>query len=66
MHEGNEFETAFLDPYCLFQSRVMPFELDNAPGKFLASNDNWQLPYIDDFTMCYVDDIQMYPGNEKE
>jgi hypothetical protein len=44
----------------------MPFGLKNAQGKFQAYIDNCLRPYIDDFTVCYLDDILIYSANEEE
>jgi len=44
----------------------MPFGLTNVPAMFQAYIDNWLWPYIDDFTVCYLDNILIYSTNEKE
>jgi hypothetical protein len=64
--EGDEFKTAFQTSYGQFEYQVMPFELTNAPATFQACIDDCLRPYIDDFTMCFLDDILIYSTNEKE
>jgi len=44
----------------------MPFGLTNAPATFQAYIDDWLRPDIDDFIVCYLDDILIYLTNEKE
>jgi hypothetical protein len=44
----------------------MPFRLTNAPATFQDYIDVGLRPYIDEFTMCYLDDILIYSTNENE
>ena len=44
----------------------MPFGLTNAPATFQSYIDHCLRPYLDDFAMCYLDDILSYSNNEKE
>jgi len=44
----------------------MPIGLKNAPVTFQAYIDDWLRPYIEDFTMCYLDDGLIYSANEEE
>jgi hypothetical protein len=44
----------------------MPFGLTNTPATFQAYIDHCLHPYIDDFTMCCLDDILICSTNEKE
>ena len=44
----------------------MPFGLTNAPATFQAYIDDCLRPYIDDFPVCYLDDILIYSTNEKD
>jgi hypothetical protein len=64
--EGDEFQTAFETRYDQFEYRVMPFGLTHAPATFQAYIDDCLRPYIEDFTMCYLDDIISYSANEEE
>ena len=44
----------------------MPFGLTNTPATFQAYLDNCLRPYIDNFAVCYLDDILIYSNNEEE
>jgi len=44
----------------------MRFGFRYAPATFQACIDDCLQPYIDDFTVCYFDDILIYSTNEKE
>jgi len=43
----------------------MPFGLTNAPATFQSYIDDCLRPYIDNFAVCYLDDILIYSTNEK-
>jgi hypothetical protein len=64
--EDNEYKMAILTRYGQFEYQVMPFGLTNEPATFQPYIDECLWPYIDDFTLCYRDDIQIYSTNEKE
>jgi len=64
--EGDEFNAALRTCYVQFEYQVMPFGLTNAPATFQANIHNCLRPYIDDITICYLDDILIYWTNEKE
>jgi len=44
----------------------MTFRLTHAPATFQAYIDDGLRPYVDVFTMCYHDDIQIYSTNENK
>jgi len=44
----------------------MPFGLTNAPATFQAYIDDCLRPYIDNFTVCYLDNILMYSTKEDD
>jgi hypothetical protein len=44
----------------------MPFGLTNAPATFQSSIDDCLRFYIDDFAVCYLDDILINSENETE
>jgi hypothetical protein len=58
--EGDEFKTAFRTRYGQFEYRVMPLGLTNAPATFQAYMDDCLRPYMDEFVVCYLDDILIY------
>jgi len=64
--QGDEFKTAFRTRYGQFEYQVMPFGLKNAPATSQAYIDDCLRPYIDNFTIWYLDDILIYSTNEKE
>ena len=66
IREGDEYKTAFRTRYGQFEYRVMPFGLTNAPATFQAYMDETLRPYIDEFAICYLDDILIYSDNEQE
>jgi hypothetical protein len=44
----------------------MPFGLIHAPATFQGYIDDCLWPLIDDFAVCYLDDIQIYSTNEEK
>ena len=44
----------------------MPFGWTNAPATFQAYIDDCLRPYIDNFAVCYLDNILIYSTNEEE
>jgi len=66
MKERNEYKTAFRTRYSQFEYRVMPFGLMNVPSTFQVYMDDCLRPYIDDFAVCYLDDILIYLTPEKK
>jgi len=44
----------------------MPFGLTNARATFQVYIDDCLRPYINDFAVCYLDEILIYSTNEKE
>jgi hypothetical protein len=64
--EGEKFKTTLRTLYGQFQNRVLPFWLRNERSTFQAYVDDWLGPCIEDFTVCYLDDILIYSTNKKE
>jgi hypothetical protein len=64
--EDDEFKTAPRTRYGQFEYCVMPFGLTNAPATLQGYIDNCRRPYIDNFTVCYLDNILLYSANEQE
>jgi hypothetical protein len=44
----------------------MPFGLSNSPATFQAYIDDCLRPFLDDFTVCYLDDILIYSNTPEE
>lgn len=64
--EGDEWKTAFQTRYGYFEYNVMSFGLTNAPTAFQhLMNDVFQ-EFLDDFVVCYLDDIFIYSKNPEE
>jgi len=64
IEEGDQYKAMFRTRYGQFKYRVMPFWLINGPPTFQAHLDDCLQPYIDNFAVCYLDDILIYSTNE--
>lgn len=66
MAEGEEWKTAFLTRYGLFEYLVMPFGLQNAPATFQHFINSVLHDFLDRFASAYLDDIIIYSKSKKE
>jgi RNase H-like domain found in reverse transcriptase/Reverse transcriptase (RNA-dependent DNA polymerase)/Integrase zinc binding domain/Chromo (CHRromatin Organisation MOdifier) domain/Integrase core domain len=66
IRKGDEYKTAFRTRYGQFEYRVMPFGLTNAPATFQAYMDECLGPYLDDFAICYLDDILIFSSDPEQ
>ena len=58
--------TAFRTRYGLFEYLVVPFGLTNAPATFMSMMNNVLHEFIDQFVMCYLDDILIFSRTLQE
>ncbi|MGI4816842.1 MAG: reverse transcriptase domain-containing protein, partial [Janthinobacterium lividum] len=63
--EGDEWKTAFITKYGLYEYQVMPFGLCNAPASFQAWMDDL-FREMSDVMMCYLDDILIWGSTKEE
>jgi len=64
--EGDEWKTAFRTRYGLFEFLVMPFGLTNAPATAQRFVNDTLREFLDQFCVCYIDDILIYSKTAKE
>jgi hypothetical protein len=63
---GEEWKTAFRCRYGLYEYRVMPFGLCNAPGTFQHFVNDTFRECLDDYLCAYLDDLLIYSKTLKE
>ncbi len=64
--ESDEWKTVFQTQYGHFEYVVMPFGLTNAPTVFQHLMDDVFHEFLDDFVVCYIDDIFIFSKDLKE
>ena len=58
--EGDEWMTAFITRYGLYQYKVMPFGLCNGPASWQRYMNDMMHEYLDEFVTVYLDDLLIY------
>jgi hypothetical protein len=63
IQEGDEWKTMFKTRYDHFEYVVIPFGLTNAHVVFQHMMNDVFREYLDDFVVCYIDDIFIFSKN---
>jgi hypothetical protein len=66
MKGGDEWKTTFWTRYGHFEYNVMPFGLTNTHTIFKHSMNDIFREFLNDFVVCYLDDILVFSKNEKD
>jgi hypothetical protein len=66
IQEGDEWKMMFITCYDHFEYIVMPFGLTNAPTIFQHLLNDDFCEYLDDFMVCYIDDILIFLKNMED
>ncbi len=63
IQKGDEWKTKFKTCYGHFEYVMMPFGLTNTPIIFQHLMNDVFCEYLDDFVVCYIDDIFIFSKN---
>jgi hypothetical protein len=59
--KGDEWKTVFRTRYGHFEYNIMPFGLTNAPAIFQHLMNDIFHKFLDNFVVCYLDDLLQEP-----
>ena len=66
IRKGDEWKTAFRTRYGLYEYKVMPFGLVNAPATFQTMMNEILREFLDDGVVVYIDEILIYSEDPKD
>ena len=64
--KDNKWKTIFWTRYGYFEYNVMPFGFTNAPAIFQHLMNDIFREFLDDFVVCYLNDILVFSKDEKD
>jgi Reverse transcriptase (RNA-dependent DNA polymerase) len=66
LSDEDVYKTAFTTPFGLYEWRILPFGLANAPAVFQSVMNRTLQPYLGKFAMVYIDDVITYSKTAEE
>jgi hypothetical protein len=66
IREGDEWMTAFITRYSLYEYKVMPFGLYNGPASWYRYMNSLMPEYFDEFVTIYLDGLLIYSADLDE